>query len=242
MSVDMWESRFRTELRRVEMFQPDGRHDQRVWDADFPAWRALFSSLCLFGHSTGYRLFSFEVFWRCCVKAYAVRHPQKERFAPFFEGELRAGMRQRVATWYESGMAETYLYACLVQAIEDQSNCGVVLYDSRVDWKLKTDLLVICNRRALRVNAFFDALDERAEVERRRDGVERERKKNNRESAHWDNSELPTMPRIDISRDDGDPQIVNGVRLFGLRSVNQLLSEIYQAAGVESGWFFPERY
>lgn len=236
MSVDLWESRFRTELRKVDRFEPQGAHDPRVWEADFPAWRALFSSLCLYGHSTGYRLFSYEDFWRYCHKAYAVQHPKKERFARFFEGELLPGMRQRVGTWYESGMAETYLYVCLVQAIEDESKCGAVLYDSRVDWKLKADAVVLCNNHAFRICAFFDALDERAGVEQRRDDIERERKKNTNKSAHWGNDELPQIPRLNIARDD--PQVVNGVRLFSLRSVNQLLREIYQASGVEGGWLF----
>ena len=35
---------------------------------------------------------------------------------------------QRLKLWYESGMAETYLYVCLVDVFEDHLREGVVLY------------------------------------------------------------------------------------------------------------------
>ena len=63
MSVDMFERRFRIELEKLPLFVPDDNRDGAVWKVDFPAWRALFSSLCLYGHSTGYRLPSFEEFF-----------------------------------------------------------------------------------------------------------------------------------------------------------------------------------
>jgi hypothetical protein len=88
MSVDLFEKRFREELGKVEAFHREAASDPKVWKADFPAWRALFSSLCLYGHSTGYRLFSFEVFWNLCRKAYTVQHPKKERFVPYFSKRL----------------------------------------------------------------------------------------------------------------------------------------------------------
>lgn len=233
----MYERRFRLELEKLPHFEPNDKRDPRVWKADFPAWRALFSSMCLFGHSTGYRLPSFEDFHRYCEHAYAKRHPEKERFAPFFKGDLRPGVTQRISTWYESGMAEAYLYACLVEAIEDKTKAGLVLYDPRADWKLKADAIVLARSRAFRISAYYGERSQRSTIEARRDAIEHERKKNTPDSAHWGNAELEAMPALAIVRTDADQQIVNGVRLFSISSINQLLQSIYCAAEVE-GWFF----
>ncbi len=76
MSVDMHEWRFRQELGKLPPFIPKDLRDPRVWPSkgskkgEFPAWRALFSSQCLFSHSTGYRLFSYESFFEYCRRAY----------------------------------------------------------------------------------------------------------------------------------------------------------------------------
>lgn len=244
MSVDMFEVRFRRELGKLPKFVPDDRRDPRVWprrgseEAKFPAWRALFSAMCLFGHSTGYRLFSFEKFYSYCKRAYIERHPEPQRFAPYFSGDLEAGMRQRISVWYESGMAETYLYACLSEAIEDKSKTGVVLYDPRADWKLKSDLVIVINKQPLRVSAYVGEHGDRPSIEARREEIERMRKRNTSESAHWLNSELDAMPLFEISRTDSDMQVVNGIRLFSLRAVNELLERIYAHAGI-NGWVFP---
>src|ERR1700761_5131603 len=164
MSVDMYERRFLGELWKLPPFVPNDRRDQAVWDADFPAWRDLFTSLCLYGHSTGYRLPSYDEFFRYCETAYMKRHPHPERFALFFEQHL-SGMQQRVSAWYESGMAEIHLYVCLVEAIEDKDKRGVVLYDARADWKLKADLIVIIDGISIRVSSFFGDVSGRPATE-----------------------------------------------------------------------------
>jgi hypothetical protein len=244
MSVDMFERRFRQELQKLEPFAPNDQRDPRVWprkgskDAEFPAWRALFSAMCLFGHSTGYRLFSYEQFFRYCRHAYVESHPEHERFEPYFEGDLLAGMRQRIGVWYESGMAETYLYACLAEAIEDKDKLGVVLYDPRADWKLKADVIVIINRLPMRVSAYVGEQGDRPGIEAKRDAIERMRKQNTLESAHWDNVELQAMPLFEIARADTDLQTVNGVRLHSISAINDLLERLYAHAGVK-GWLFP---
>ena len=212
-----------------------------VWQRDSQpatAGRALFSSLCLYGHSTGYRLFSYEQFFRYCRRAYVESHPQNSRFAPYFKDGLLAGMRQRIGVWYESGMAEAYLYACLAEAIEDKSKVGVVLYDPRADWKLKADMIVIANDRSMRVSAYVGGHGDRPSIEARREEIELLRKQNTLESAHWQNAELEVMPLFEIARTDADMQVVNGVRLFSIRAVNDLLARLYQHAGVK-GWQFP---
>lgn len=238
MSVDMYERRFRLELEKLPHFEPNDKRDPRAWKADFPAWRALFSAMCLFGHSTGYRLPSFEDFFRYCEHAYTQRHPDGERFAPFFESDLRPGIAQRISTWYESGMAETYLYACLVEAIEDRTKAGLVLYDPRADWKLKADVIILVQGRALRISAYYGEQSQRPKLEARRNAIEHERKKNTSDSAHWGNAELEAMSVLEIVRTDVDQQIVNGVRLFSIPSINQLLQSIYRTAKIE-GWLFP---
>jgi len=238
MSVDMFELRFRQELEKLPPFVPCDVRSQRVWRMGFPAWHALFSAMCLFGHSTGYRLPSYEDFFHYCHRAYTDKHPSREKYIPFFEEDLLQGMRQRISAWYEAGMAEAYLYACLAEAIEDKARCGIVLYDPRADWKLKADLIVIINGRALRVSAFFGDQNERAGIEARRDTVERDRKQNTMESAHWNNSELATMPVFEIARTKDQVQVVNGVRIFSLESINLLLDSIFDEAGV-LGWRFP---
>ncbi len=235
----MYERRFRQELCKLPPFEHQDKRDQRVWQEGFPAWHALFSSLCLYGHSTGYRLPSFEDYFRYCQGAYThARHPKKDHYQPYFEGEMLPGMRQRVSVWYESGMAELYLYACLVEAIEDKAKCGIVLYDSRADWKLKADVIVIAQKQPMLVSAFAGEKRDRSTIEARRDVVERARKKNTMESAHWENAELSVMPMFEISRTDSDMLVINGVRLFSLTAINSLLESIYQKAGV-NGWLFP---
>lgn len=225
MSVDMFERRFRIEVEKLPSFVPNDDRDPVVWAADFPAWRALFSSLCLYGHSTGYRLPSYDEFFRYCETAYTKRHPKRDRFISLFEQRL-PGVKQRVSAWYESGMAETHLYVCLVEAIEDKEKRGVVLYDPRADWKLKADLIVITGGKQVRVSSFFGDVSGRASTEARRDVVERQRKQKTMESAHWGNAELAAMPMVQIARTNTDFQVLNGLRLFSRAAINRLLMSI----------------
>jgi len=166
--------------------------------------------------------------------------PDPTRYARYFEGELAAGMRQRIGVWYESGMAETYLYACLVEAFEDKAKSGIVIYDSRVDWKLKADLIVVANGIAVTVSAFVGEKADRAGIELNRDYIEREGKKNTMESSQWDNIELKKMLHFQISRTPENTQEVNGVRLFTLSSINQLITEICNATGAIP-YHFPDQ-
>ncbi|MBF6183332.1 hypothetical protein [Nocardia otitidiscaviarum] len=246
MSVDMYEYRFIEELKAVDEFHPNDTRDPRVWPrrgssvGEFPAWRALFSALCLHHHSTGYRLFSYEEFFTFCENAYTAKHPQRARFRRYFHGELRAGMRQRVGVWYESGMAETYLYACLVEALEDKAKVGVVLYDPRADWKLKSDIVVHMKGHAMRISAYVGPSEERPRIEQKRDDIERMRKLKTAESAHWGNETLEKMPLFEIQITEEDMQVVNGLRLFSTSSINRLLNQLYSYAGIgQDRWFFP---
>lgn len=236
----MFERRFVSELNKLPRFVPNDVRDNRVWKVGFPAWHALFSSMCLYGHSTGYRLPSYEQFYQYCKKAYTKSHSKKKReFAQYFQGEFEAGMRQRVAAWYEAGMAETYLHVCLVEAIEDKDKAGVVLYDTRADWKLKADAIVMINGKSIRVSAFFGEIQGRKAIEERREKIEMIRKKNTMQSAHWGNKALADMPVFEIARTDRNTQEINGLRFFDKPSINNLLNDIYEEAGLTGGYQFP---
>lgn len=245
MTVDMYARRFVQELRKLPRFAHDEHRDPRVWPrpntkgGGFAAWRALFSSAILYGHSSGYRLPSFDEFFNYCKKTYTLKHPDRINMLTYFTGDLEPGMRQRVGVWYESGMAETYLYACLVEAIEDKSKVGVVLYDPRADWKLKADVIVLINSTAVRVSAYAGDHGNRFDIEHRRDQIEQFRKQNTQESAHWHNAELEKMALFEIERTNSDMQEVNGIRLFSIDAVNNLLQRLYAHAGVDNGWLFP---
>lgn len=239
MSVDMFERRFRQELEKLPAFVPNDKRDNRVWKVGFPAWHALFSSLTLYGHSTGYRLPSFEHFYQYCKKAYAhpnYKHSEKYR-KYFLDPDFEPGMRQRISAWYESGMAELYLYVCLVEAIEDKNKDGIVLYDTRADWKLKADVIVNLSGRCSRISAFFGDENGRFKIEKSRDKIERIRKKNTSESSHWGNKTLNAMPTFEISRTDDSTQVINGIRVFDKKSINELLNILYNDASLENTSF-----
>jgi hypothetical protein len=235
MSVDMFERRFRQELAALPEFKRVSSHDPVVREVGFPAWRGLFTEMCLYGHCTGYRLFSFDSFYERCKRAYSKAHHPDKDFHIYFEGPREAGMRHRIAVWYESGMAETYLYACLVEMIEDKSHSGLVLYDPRADWKLKADLVVLIGDRAARVSAMTHELVSRPRIEAARELTEHVRKQNTSESAGWDNEQLKRLAVFQITTDGaGNSQIVNGLRLFSLAAVNRLLRELYDFGGVQA--------
>lgn len=134
--------------------------------------------------------------------------------------------------------AETYLYVCLVEAIEDKSKVGLVLYDSRADWKLKADTIVVANQILIRVSAFAGELSDRPRIEAKREVIERVRKVNTMESAHWGNAQLAQMNTFEIVRTEEEQQVINGVRLFSLRAINELLKSIYERAGIENRYYF----
>lgn len=159
-------------------------------------------------------------------------HKNKD-YSPYFEEPLYQGMLERMSVWYEAGMAETYLYTCLVEAIEDEKREGLVLYDPRADWKLKTDAVVILHGRITRISAFTGSKEDRPQVEARRSETEKERKKNTMRSAHWGNKQLDQIPQKQITLTEEDCQIVNGVKLFSLSAVKNLLDELYRDAGIQ---------
>ncbi len=240
MPVDMHEHKFILELERLPPFQPGGAIDPDVRGVDFPAWRALFTSLLLWCHSTGYRLPSFDAFLDLCRKAYT--HPRhRDRFARWFAAPDLPRTTERVKFWYESGLAETYLYVCLVDVFEDILQDGIVLYDARADWKQKWDVAVLVRGSKFVVNAFWGPTEDRGGVEEWRDAIERDRKANTALSAHWRNEERARWTMLAIRRTEADCQWVNGVRLFSIESVNRLIDQMCGLSGARPYALPPDR-
>ena len=239
MSVDMHEYKFIMQLERLPPFEPGGGIDRETREIDFPAWRAVFSSMILWGHSTGYRLLDFESFFVWCERTY-LNSSHGSRFQRWFSPPYVERTKQRIKFWYESGMAETYLYACLVDVFEDILKEGVVIYDPRLDWKQKWDAAVVTRSHKFYINAMWGGEGDRKKIEERRDEVERQRKQFASGSAHWDNKERERWTALMIGRSDADCQTVNGVRLFSIASINALLKKIYDCGGYEKQFFFPE--
>lgn len=241
MSVDMHEYKVLLQLRELPPFTPARDVDRSVRQVDFPAWRALFTSSLLWGHSTGYRLPAYDDFARYCKNAYT-HDVHGGRFDRWFAEHALPLTDQRLRFWYESGLAETYLYACLVDALEDILRDGLVLYDPRADWKLKCDIAVVTRGARVIVDSFWGEHSDRVQVTAAREAVERERKLNTAASSHWGNRELERWSTITVARSARDCQVVNGVRLFSIAAVNEALKAIYDLAGNEQGerFFFPE--
>jgi len=223
----MFEHRFKAELMRLPYFEIRGERDDRVWKAPFPAWRAIFTALCLTGHSSGYQLPSYAQFFAACERVYCDLHRNGDQFTKYFRGELREGTKHRTSVWYQAGMAETYLYVCLVEAIEDRTKSGFVVYDPRLDWKFKSDAIVIRQDAVFRINAFSGDEGQRSTVERRRDSVERQRKADTPVSSRWGHRLFQSVASLRISMSPNNAQLVNGVMLFSVDSINDLLLQIY---------------
>jgi len=234
----MHEFKFILNLEKIGKYEPWKKIDPDVRDIDFPAWRALFTSALLWCHSTNYRLPTFNEFFSICQKSYkSKRH--KGRFDKWFEPGNAGRTAERIKFFYESGMAETYLYVCLVDAFEDILKKGFVMYDPRFDWKQKWDAAVIVGAYKFGIDAFLGALSGRQEIKERREVVERKRKHDNMRSTHLDNVERKEWIELRITLSD-DPQTVNGIKLFSIAKINALLREIYELAHFDQRFFFPE--
>ena len=251
MAVDMHERKFVSRLSDPELAfrRTSIAISGEVWEIKFPAWRALFTSLLLWGHSTGYRLPTFEEFYRRCQDAYtrvaarsdASHRRRIEELRRWFEGDAEPQVRERFCVFYESGMAETYLYVCLVDAFEDALNEGAVFYDARHDWKLKGDVTTIVRGQVFLVSLFHGAVAGRPDVEARRDRVERDRKRNTMNSAHWRNRELKRWTKIEVSIGENDCRRINGFRLPSYEAIHGVIDRICDETGIGQRVRFPAR-
>jgi hypothetical protein len=236
MPVDMFASTFLNKLRSIQMpdedFTKDGFiRDEEVWEEHFSAWRGVFDGICSINHTAGYGLPSYWDFYDLLKTSYG-KHEKSGRFLRYFEEPLLIGMKHRVWLWYESGMAETHLYCCITDAIDDNMKCGVVAYDARLDWKHKCDLMVLIGGRPFIVDSFFGKMEGRDHILMRRGEVERETKRNTMESSHWGHVLENEVPHLRIVRNEWEGRSVNGVRLFSNRSIDALLMELYDAVDI----------
>lgn len=259
MSLDMHEWKFLSRLSdpRLAFAHSDIVVSRDVRLIEFPAWRALFTSLLLWGHSTGYRLPTFDEFYRRCRDAYTQESARSDasharRIAslrPWFDGDEEHGdngryephVKERFRGFYESGMAETYLYVCLVDAFEDALNEGVVFYDTRHDWKLKGDVTVVVHEKVFLVSLFRGAVEDRSAVEAFRDRMERIRKVNTMSSAHWKNQELKRWTKVQIGVTDDNCQRVNGLQLPAREEIHAVIDVMCDAVGIAERVRFPAR-
>jgi len=259
LAVDMHEWKFISRLRdtRLAFTHTDIAVSPEVRMIEFPAWRALFTSLLLWGHSTGYRLPTFDEFYRRCREGYTQATARSDdshvrrinNLRPWFdgdeerriEGQYEPQVKERFRGFYESGMAETYLYVCLVDAFEDALNEGVVFYDTRHDWKLKGDVTAVVREKVFLVSLFRGAIEDRAAVEAFRDRVERIRKANTMNSAHWNNQELRRWTKLQLGITDANCQIVNGVQLPAHDEIHAVIDAICDTVGIMERVRFPAR-
>ena len=250
MTVDMHERKFMRRLRGLPAFQRTGISiNEEVWRIKLPAWRALFTSLLLYDHSTGYRLPTFDQFYRNCLAAYT-RKPSDadenhirrvDELSKWFDGKYQPQVEERLRVFYESGMAETYLYVCLVDAFEDALNEGVVFYDARHDWKLKGDMTAVVRGEIFLVSQFMGSIEGRPAVEARRDIIEHERKQNTMNSAHWKNQELKRWTKLEVSVIEEDCQLVNGLHLPSYDAIHKLIDHICKETGIDKRVRFPAK-
>ncbi|MEF2278537.1 hypothetical protein V3W47_09490 [Deinococcus sp. YIM 134068] len=241
MSVDMNVFRFRQELQRLPTFVPLGRYDQMVQRASIPAWRAVFTSVVLMRHVAGYSLPGLDLFVRCYAKNFqhheAFRRKKPDLYARLMtdEGWPTPGLLRRLSSLYETGMTEIYVYAVLAQAVEDKLQRGLVLYDARVDWKGKCDVVVLSGGRALRIDTHYDPGKPRGQIERMRDETEQETKVNTHVSSHWNNTELKAMRQLCVVRSAADHEKLCGFTLFSRTALDGLLTQVYDELRVPLG-------
>ena len=238
MAVDLHEYKFILELERLARFDPADPDKAAVWTVNFPAWRAPFTAHLLRSHASHYRLPDFQSFAQTCKVTWTDERYQG-KYDKWFSESLYDQTEQRLRFFYESGMAETYLYCCLVDAIEDMNRDGFVFYDARMDWKQKGDVWIVSRGRQIVIDAFMGTPDGRGAIRLERDENEREQKKNTDQSSAWGNSEHERWHELQIGRGRDDVQVINGVRIFSIQRVNQLLRQIYVLTGKSKGFYFP---
>jgi hypothetical protein len=237
MSVDMFVTRFRQELSKLAAFKYLGQRDDRIQKANLPPGRAAFTAACLAKHTEQYQLPTYEYFSRIYTTTVGRRRDFQEKFSWLFETraeglEPKPGLIHRLSQWYESGIAEEYLYTCLAEALEDRAKVGVVTYDARVDWKFKADLILLCSGHVIRVDSHRETSAGRAAVVAERELAERQTKRNTLVSSHWGNEEYSRWPVLTAVRHHGDCEMFNGFMLYSGDQVDSVLRGVYELCAV----------
>jgi hypothetical protein len=122
--------------------------------------------------------------------------------------------------------------SCLAMLVdtEDVDQSALVLFDARIDWKMKADLIVLrCDgerTKALRVSIYGQSDEDRATLEHERDEQERHMKANTSDSSHWRNKTHGALPLLKISKTRGDVIMKQNFHLFSLEAMEQLMADI----------------
>jgi hypothetical protein len=227
----MHEYDFVKTLEKLPTFKRQGRVPKAVNEARVPPWRSAFTGLMTWGRCAHYKVPTFDEF----VSAYkkGVLAPDwKGRYDEWFKDKDNfKKFKPRMARWYESGIADTHLQLCLQDTIEDRGKIGICPFDSRLDWKMKFDAIVIIGICKIYIDTYFDNGYSRKDQEDKRETNEQETKTGKEESSHWFNEERDTWHKLTITRSNTDHQDINGYRLFSTDSINKLLEDIYTYVG-----------
>jgi hypothetical protein len=232
MPVDMWPVRFLEELEALPPFRRLGSYDEAIAKREAPPKQAFLPGLFLFGHARGYHLPAWDDFQRYYLKAINQHERYKDKPPFYFTGndEPRPGFLHRMSGWYEDSIAHAFLHSVLVLAYEDLDQSALVLFDARIDWKMKADLIVLCcdgeRTKALRVSIYGQSDEGRAALEHGRDEQERHTKANTSDSSHWRNKTHGALPLLKISKTHGDVIVKQDFHLFSLEAMEQLMVDI----------------
>lgn len=239
MPVDMLLSRF---FREVEQLYPDqdrkfqrtGTWDRRVASCAVPPYRAVFTACLLRGHAAGYRLPSFKQFTSVYVHAIFANEkiPDRDKACLFVDpktcDEPTPGFLHRLCGFYLDGMAHTQLYVALVQAYEDQRKIGAVASDPRVDWKLKTDIVVMSASRVVRLNIRFGS-DELIEDRTTREAVTKARAMASHVTGNPFHERAPV---VEVVRDAAHTETFYGLQFFTPACVDEAIRSLDAALDV----------
>lgn len=235
MPVDMVINRFMEELRLAvpTPFRREGSIDPDMQKRRLPPYRHVFHALCLFEHSNGYRLPSYERFKRTYLLALK-HHPsyRNEKDELFVGKDAVPGLLHRMGGWYLDGLAHTHLYCVLVQAYEEQRRIGAVMMDARVDAKLKTDIAIVTPGLSVRVDIRFSRGARQKDILSQRAEAEAVAKRRNSSSSHIGNPFYERGKTAVISHAHMQRDALTGVRLFTPFAIDRLLEEIDDHLGV----------
>jgi len=110
------------------------------------------------------------------------------------------------------------------------------MYDPRFDFKQKWDCAVLIGGHRFGIDAFRGDESARVATKAWRDQNERTTKRNTSESSHWEHRDREGWIELSAAVTNEEYRVVNGVRLFTIAMVNDLLEQIYKTAGVTNGY------
>lgn len=239
--IDIFPHNFITrELAKLQPFERRGQFDPAINHYPLPAWKAAFMSCVAECHS-GYRLPTrddFEI-----KMGHYLRHHTNWRVhfnalyeSPYDDDDVimdekvffrpRPGFYYRLDSLYESGIAELFVYTCLVYAFEEISRSGIVVYDPRVDWVHKFDMIVLGQRGPCAIDLHYKNDTPREAILSAR-AFREELAKANVGNPYRSNVVAREMPILELTCSSDDHFEYNGYRLYSFESINMLIASLY---------------